>query len=230
MPPPEVDIKAYEEELAKEQAALAKNPPFRSEPLPRLPKPLPDLLEDMGPPSSAGEVQWTRQWEGELEWDRDVTSGRDFLRLNALDAAKSVLSWERPLTVHLDHTRPLLANGKYQDEYSYASFKIADQRKRKHREEEADGEEEETRAGDDNHGDNASDTETITPTKRITRSAAKKQSGTAKPTARKPAGKPASKPASKPARKPASKPARKPARKPAARKLTRKAAHARADE
>jgi hypothetical protein len=192
MPPPEADIKAYEEECSRKQAALAKNPPPRREQqalaVPR--RPGSDLLEDMLPPPQSFNLWWTGEWWRELERDRCATSGRNFLRLNAMDAGHSVLSWDRPMTAHLDHSRPLLANGKYQDEYSCASAIATNQRKRKHKEEE---EEEESRDDNKNHCGTPSGGETSTPTRRITRSAAKKHAGAAKPTARKPSRKPAGK-------------------------------------
>lgn len=126
MPPPQVDIDAYQKREARK-----RNPPspgrfscrcsFICQCHPPAP-PLPfrqlhigdeELLEDLAPGGEMG-VQ-DDSWLREAANSPCATSGRHFLRIHAINAGRTVLNWERPLTVHLDRTRRLLANGKYED-------------------------------------------------------------------------------------------------------------------
>ncbi|RKU46887.1 hypothetical protein DL546_009184 [Coniochaeta pulveracea] len=173
MPPPEVDIKAYKRELADPNLRPRYQPPCEPE--------WEGLLEDMRGFGWSWEM-WSAEWIKELRGLPYATSGRNFLRRKATAAGLSVLGWERPLTAHLDRTRPLLANGKYQDEYVGAGAAPTTQRKRKHSAGQENVVDQDTEQDGDEHGGRTLDSEGVTPTKRVTRSATKKKAGNAGPT------------------------------------------------
>jgi hypothetical protein len=198
MPPPQVDIDAYQREKARKLAELANTQPGPGRGhalIPSLTTPQrslklttdPELLEEMY--GRGGCTDW-EQWWKEVTRNRDATSGRYFLRVDAIEAGCPFLNWERPSTAHLDRTRRLLANGKYEDKQAGANAKT-NKRKRE------DGEEEENRdAGDARVSKigKTSETTNIAITKRITRSATKQAIAAAPPALK-------SKPKPKPARK-----------------------------
>jgi serine/threonine protein kinase len=243
MPPPQVDMDAHNaKELARDHAAeqameqrLKKYAEEHAEEQAKLGNVKPPqgvLLEDKF--YAHGSRMFLYDWWEEMQVHRGATSGRHFLRLDAIEAGCPFLNWERPSTAQLDRTRRLLASGKYEDESASANIKT-NKRKRK------DSGEVESRDDGDNNSGNADSDErasggnTNVTTKRITRSA-KKQANTATPSApketskaavRKPTGKVATPKravkaaAPKPTRKAA---ASKPTRKAAAPKRVRKAA------
>ncbi|KAJ9161980.1 hypothetical protein NKR19_g1682 [Coniochaeta hoffmannii] len=225
MPPPQVDIDAHMRKEAKEQAAKEAREAKRhakeqvelcnmasqqggklaSNPVP---------LEDMRFHIYVDSV-WEAIWLRDVQGDRGATSGRDFLRVDAIEAGCPFLNWERPSTAQLDHSRRLLASGKYEDECTSANI-MTNKRKRKDRVEVESRDEGDNNSGNADSDETASGGNTDVTTKRITRSA-KKQANTATPPAPKPTRKVA---APKPTRK-AAVPKR--AGKATASKLARKA-------
>ncbi|OIW31259.1 hypothetical protein CONLIGDRAFT_631174 [Coniochaeta ligniaria NRRL 30616] len=184
MPPPQADIDAYRDMLARRPEATLYGELTSPQPLnldlsrPRELIPDDELLEEMRFP---GIMFWQFWWQS--VWTGRPTSGRYFRRIDAVEAGRPFLNWERPPAAQLDPTRRLLANGKYEDEHNSTSTKT-NERKRKAREEE---EEEEARDGSDDSGGKASEISTASnATMRVTRSATKKANGAVAPPAPKP--------------------------------------------
>lgn len=231
MPVPKVDIDAYRRLKAKMDALCA----------PRQLRHVytdPVVLDEMNHPPfcTVPPITFPELWWIHVNLDPTATSGRYFLRSNAIKAGHSFVSWERPPTALLDPTRRLLANGKYEegivDKHPVTSAVKNNKRKR----------EDSVAAecpGDVGTDGSASGGKTDTTTTRLTRSAAKKQREAAaavtaacelalKPKAVSSPKSTRKAAAPKPTRKaPTPKPARKaltpkPTRKAAATKLTRK--------
>lgn len=153
----------------------------------------PVLLEDIRPEGSAIPTQDDEWWK-EVERDRYATSGRHFLRVNAIEAGSSVLNWDRPTTAKLDRTRRLLANGKYEDESASTkatkTTKTTKTTKRKRKDSE---EEEQSRVDGENTSGSADEgvdasagnigkaSKTTHITQRVTRSAIKQARAAAPP-------------------------------------------------